>query len=263
MPTAVVTGASSGIGLELARLLAADHYDLILVARRKEELERLASEIIARHGVNAWCVVADLATAAGCERVAREAEAPGRDVAVLINNAGFGRRGRFADVPVEPQLEMIDLNVRGLTYLTRLLLPKMVQRAAGRILNVASTAAFQPGPLMSVYYATKAFVLSFSVALSIELEGTGVTCTVLCPGPTATEFQRVAGMNGTPQTARGIIMHASTVALAGYRGLMRGKRIVTPGALNRMLALGTRVVPQSWAARVAKASQEARGGPPS
>jgi hypothetical protein len=259
MPAAVITGASSGIGLELAKLFAAARYDLVLVARREKTLHEVAGELSRRHGVAAWPVPADLASADGCGAVVREVEARGVEVGALVNNAGFGFRGLLVDTPLDRALEMIDVNVRALTHLTRLLLPGMLARRAGRILNVASTAAFQPGPLMSVYYATKAYVLSFSVALSVELDRTGVTSTALCPGPTRTEFQKIAGVEGTALAGRGLAMDAETVALMGYRGMMSGKTIVTPGALNRLLALGTRAVPRSWAARLAKLSQEVRG----
>lgn len=259
MPAAVITGASSGIGLELAKLFAAARYDLVLVARREETLRQVAGELSRRHGVGAWPVPADLASRDGCGSVAREVQSRGVEVSALVNNAGFGFRGLLVDTPLERALEMIDVNVRALTHLTRLLLPGMLARRAGRILNLASTAAFQPGPLMSVYYATKAYVLSFSVALAVELDGTGVTSTALCPGPTRTEFQKVARIEGSAIDAGALVMDAETVARIGYRGMMRGKAIVTPGMLNQLLAIGTRAVPRSWAARIAKMSQEVRG----
>lgn len=259
MPAAIVTGASSGIGLELARLLAADRYDLVLVARREAALRELAGELTRLHGVAAWAVPADLATGEGCNEIARQVEALGVEPRVLVNNAGFGLRGPFADGPLDRNLEMIDVNVRAVTHLTRLCLPGMLSRGAGRILNLASTAAFQPGPLMSVYYASKAYVLSFSVALAVELEGTGVTCTALCPGPTRTGFQDVAGTAGLARNNSSVVMSAEQVARAGYRGMMRGRTIVTPGTLNRLLALGVGAVPRRWAARLAKLSQEMRG----
>jgi len=203
---------------------------------------------------------ADLATPQGCELVAERVRNLGVEVGALVNNAGFGFRGSLVDTPIDRVVSMIDLNVRALTHLTRLLLPAMLARRAGRILNLASTAAFQPGPLMSVYYATKAYVLSFSIALSVELEHSGVTCTALCPGPTRTEFQRVAGTEGTTLNTRAVVMDPEAVALAGYRAMKKGKAIVTPGALNRLVALGTRAVPRTWAAKIAKLSQEVRGG---
>ena len=260
MPAAVITGASSGIGLELAKLFAAARYDLMLVARREKALHELAGELARRHGVSAWAVPADLATAEGCNMVVREVEARGVDVGALVNDAGFGFRGLLVETPLERALEMIDVNVRALTHLTRLLLPGMLARRRGRILNVASTAAFQPGPLMSVYYATKAYVLSFSVALSVELDRTGVTSTALCPGPTRTEFQKVAGVEGTALAAGALVTDAEKVALLGYRGMMKGKAIVTPGLVNRMVAIGNRAIPRTWAARLARLSQEVRGG---
>jgi short-subunit dehydrogenase len=256
--SAIITGASSGIGLELAKLLAADGNDLVLVARREKLLRDVADDLTRRYGIQASTVIADLGHPEGCSTVARHVETSGRVVTALVNNAGFGLLGPFAETPLERQLEMIDLNIAALTHLTRLLLPGMLSRRRGMILNVASTAAFQPGPLMSVYYASKAYVLSFSLALAVELEGSGVTVTTLCPGPTRTEFQEVAGMRGTLLANQGLAMSAERVARAGYRGMLHGKAIVTPGLLNRVMAVGTRLVPRMVAAKIAKKSQEAR-----
>jgi short-subunit dehydrogenase len=260
--TALVTGASSGIGLELANLLAADHTDVILVARRVERLQQVAADLTARRGIRAWTIAADLSGMGAPEEVAVRIKAIGADVDILVNNAGFGLRGTFADLSLERQLEMLDVNVRALTHLTRLFLPAMIARRSGKIMNVASTAAFQPGPLMAVYYASKAYVLSFSVALSLELEKSGITVTALCPGPTRTEFQAVAGMGGTALGSKGVAMDTRPVAVAGYRGMMRGKRVVTPGLLNKAGALGAKLAPRSLAARIAKLSQEVRNQGP-
>jgi short-subunit dehydrogenase len=260
--TALVTGASSGIGLELASLMAADHTDVILVARRHERLQQVAADLTARHGIRAWTIAADLSRVGAPGEVAQRIKAIGVEVDILINNAGFGQRGAFAEISQERQLEMLDVNVRALTHLARLFLPAMISRRSGRIMNVASTAAFQPGPLMAVYYASKAYVLSFSVALSLELEKSGVTVTALCPGPTRTEFQAVAGMGGTALGSKGVAMDVRPVAVAGYRGMMRGKRIVTPGLLNKTGALGAKLAPRSLAARIAKLSQEVRNRDP-
>src|SRR5437016_2780642 len=188
MPTALVTGASSGIGLEIARILAADH-DVVLAARSAAALAQLAAEL----GGNARVVVVDLGDASGAARLA--AEVPHVDV--LVNNAGVGDFGEFASASPEKLDHMIELNVGSLTRLCRAYLPRMLQRGSGRILNVASTAAFQPGPLMAVYYASKAYVLSFSEALAEETRGTGVTVTALCPGPTASGFQAGAAMEAS------------------------------------------------------------------
>ncbi|MBI4501114.1 MAG: SDR family oxidoreductase [Gemmatimonadetes bacterium] len=256
MPAAVVTGASSGIGLELARLFAADRYDLFLVARNETALRHLAEDLSGRHGIRVWPVVADLSRPEGPAAVAAAVASAGSEMTALINNAGFGLLGRFVDTPLERDLEMIQVNVSALTDLTRRFLPGMVARRRGMILNVASTAGFQPGPLMSVYYATKAYVVSFSLALSVELEGTGVTSTVLCPGPTRTAFHAAAGMKGTRMER--LAMEAEPVARAGYHAMLRGRKMVTPGTLNKLLAVGTRAVPRTWAARVAKRRQEKR-----
>jgi short-subunit dehydrogenase len=258
MPAAVVTGASSGIGLELAGLLAADKYDVFLVARREPLLREIAEDLTRRHGIRAVPIVADLARPEGCALVAERVQ--NADVRALVNSAGFGVRGRFSETALDRDVELIDVNVRALTHLTKLLLPGMLVRRSGRILNVASTAAFQPGPLMGVYYASKAYVLSFSIALSVELEHTGVTCTALCPGPTRTAFQAVAGVRETLQGARWTVMAADAVARAGYRGMLRGKPVVIPGTFNRLLAFGTRLVPRRLSARIARKSQELRGG---
>ncbi len=256
--SALVTGASSGLGLELAQLLAADRHDLVLVARREPQLRALADRLARDHGVSARVVVADLARPDGPERVAQAVQAANTFVEILVNNAGFGVNGSFVRQAPARQLEMLQVNVTALTALSALFLPGMVERKAGRVLNVASTAAFQPGPRMAVYYASKAYVLSLSVALSVELEDTGVTVTALCPGPTATEFQGVAGMQES-RLFRAGTMDAKTVARAGYRGMLAGRAVVVPGVRNRVLALSTRVSPTLWAARIAGWLHRARG----
>jgi short-subunit dehydrogenase len=254
MAFAVITGASSGIGRELAKLFAADRYDVFLVARNERSLKDLAGKLERSRGVRAVPIVADLSRPDACTRIA-EATA-GSEIAGLVNNAGFGLLGPFSNTPVERDLEMIQVNVSALTELTHRLLPPMLQRRRGMILNVASTAAFQPGPLMAVYYATKAYVLSFSLALSVELEGTGVTSTVLCPGPTRTGFQAVAGAREMRMDS--YVADAASVARAGYRAMLRGRSLVTPGVINNVLALGTRISPRIWTARIAKWLQEKR-----
>jgi len=256
-PTALVTGASSGIGLELAKLLAADGHDLVLVARREREL-RAVADVASRHGVRAHVVVADLADPGAPVRVAEAVRDAGVEVGVLVNNAGFGLHGAFAGQPLARQLEMVQVNVTALTALAGLFLPGMLARRYGRILNVASTAAFQPGPRMAVYYATKAYVLSLSVALSVELEGTGVTVTALCPGPTTTGFQEVAGMKESRLVRMGT-METGPVARAGYRAMLRGNAIVIPGIRNRVFALATRFGPKRWLAKIVEQMHVLRG----
>ena len=253
---AIVTGASGGIGEELAKLFAADGYDLVLVARSREGLDRVGAAMQAQHGVGFLSVPADLADPAGPDAVLAAVRDAGLEVAALVNNAGFGMHGAFAPVEGETvielrrELDMIQLNVAALTHLTKLFLPEMVARKRGRVLNVASTAAFQPGPFMAVYYATKAYVLSFSEAVAMELKGTGVTITTLCPGPTHTGFQKHADMEATRLFHSPLVMDAPEVARIGYRAMMRGKRVVVAGALNRLLAVGTRLVPRAVSARI-------------
>lgn len=257
-PVALVTGASAGIGRELAKLLAADRHDLVLVARRADDLRALADELAAAHGVTAHALPADLADPAAPPRLFDEVAAKGLAVEVLVNNAGFGALGPFADADLGRMLAMIQVNVTALTHLTGLFLPGMRQRGRGRILNLGSTAAFQPGPLMAVYYATKAYVLSFSEAVAKELEGTGVTVTCLCPGPTRTEFGDVANMAGTALFSGPNVMAAGPVAAAGYRGMMRGRRLVIPGLANRLLVFGERFVPRAAVLGLVKRFQQKR-----
>jgi len=253
---ALITGASSGIGLELAKLFAADGYDLVLVARRRERLDALRREVTERHRVRCDVIPSDLASPGAAEGIVRQLDGASGGVDVLVNNAGFGALGPFAAMDAEAARRMIQVNVAALTDLTRLLLPGMVARRRGRILNVASTAGFAPGPLMAVYYATKAYVISLSEALTEELRGSGVTVTVLCPGPTRTEFQAVANM-GTARLFRlPGVMDAAPVALAGYRGLMAGKRMVVPGWTNLVLPLAIRFSPRALVARVSRLLQE-------
>jgi short-subunit dehydrogenase len=239
---ALVTGASSGIGRELAAILAREGYALVLVARRTEPMKALAEQLQQAHGTQAVVVGADLSRPEGVSTVAREVAARQLEIDVLVNNAGFGVAGSFDTLPAEQQLEMLDLNVRALTALTRELIPGMVARRRGYVLNVASTAAFQPGPLMSVYYASKAYVLSFSTALHEEMRSHGVRVTALCPGFTETEFAARAAEHQRPRLFGGPLgsSNARHVAEVGYRALMHGKAVVVPGFANR---LGAWLVP--------------------
>ncbi len=245
--TALITGASGGIGAELARLCAAAGNNVILVARRQSELEAFAAELQRLHGIQARALAADLADPAAPQAIF-ESTGP---VGILINNAGFGKLGAFAESDWETQGRMLQVNVAALAHLTRLYLPGMLARRSGRILNVASTAAFVPGPLMAMYYASKACVFSFSLAIASELAGTGVTATVLCPGPTATNFGEVAGNAGS-KVFKGPVMTAAEVAREGFAAMMAGKPEVITGSRNRWMIWGTRFAPRSMLAGIAK-----------
>lgn len=259
---ALVTGASGGIGAELARLFARDGWDVVLVARSREGLEKVGRELAQAYGITYHAVPADLSDPAAPQMIFDAVRALGVEVDALVNNAGFGLAGPFVDVgrdaPTElgRELEMLQVNVVALTHLAKLFLPGMVSRKRGYVMNVSSTAAFQPGPLMAVYYASKAYVLSFSEALSVELAGTGVTVTALCPGATRTEFQAVANMENSRLFRAGHVMTAADVAEIGYNGMRAGKSAVVPGAANKVMAAGTRLIPRRVAARMAKLAQE-------
>jgi uncharacterized protein len=251
METVLITGASSGIGLELARCFAADKSRLVLTARSEDKLEALAAELRKTYGADVQVIVNDLAEAAGPQQLVAALKLRRIDVDVLVNNAGFGARGRFADLDVRRQADMVQVNVAAPTILTRLLLPGMIERRRGAILNVASTAGFQPGPFLAVYYATKAYVLSWSEALTEELRGKGITVTCLCPGPTATNFADVADMAATPIFRLGM-MDAASVARAGYRALRRRRAVIITGVINRFGAFCVRLFPRAIIRKVTR-----------
>jgi short-subunit dehydrogenase len=255
--TALVTGASGGIGEELARLFAADGHNLVLVARSRDKLARLAEELQGKHGIAARVLAADLARAASSQEIFDELQRAGITVDALVNNAGFGSYGLFAETDLKSELDMLQVNVVALTHLSKLFLPGMLARRRGYVMNVASTAAFQPGPLMAVYYASKAYVLSFSEALTNECEGTGVRVSALCPGPTETGFVAAAGMGDSKLFDRAV-MDARTVAEAGYRGLLAGKAIVIPGFRNNLLARSIGFFPRNLVTKVVRGIQEKR-----
>ena len=257
-PLAIVTGASEGLGLDLARLYAADGYDLVLVARREALLAELARELESAFGITCQVVPADLSRDEERSWLLRRVEPERSRVAALVNNAGLGALGRFdAMAPDRIQLQ-IDVNVTALTHLSRGVLPWMRANGAGHVMNMASVASFTPGPLMAVYYATKAYVLSLSEALHNEFAGTGVTVTAVCPGPTVTGFQRVAGVPAGPGGVPP--MTSRHVAEIAYRGARAGRRVVVTGGRNRVAALAARYLPRGVMLRVVRQLQERRGG---
>ena len=243
---ALITGASSGIGLDLARLFARDGYSVVLVARSEEKLREYAREM------NGEFIVADLSKPDAPRTIFERVG----EIDALVNNAGYGLGGAFAEIDLQRQLEMIQVNVVALTHLTRLFLPAMIARRRGAILNVASTAAFQAGPLMAVYYATKAYVLSFSEAIADELRHTGVTVTALCPGPTETGFAAVADVESARLFKLAKPMSSAAVARAGYDGLRDGKRIVIPGLRNKLMMQSLRISPRHLVTTVVRKMQE-------
>lgn len=250
--TALITGASAGIGYELAKLFAKDHHNLVLVARGETQLGQIAGELQRQFGITVKTIALDLADPSAPQVLFEHLQNTGIAVDILANNAGYGKLGNFAVIPIEDSVGQIQLNITALTSLTRLFLGPMVERHSGKILNVASTAGFQPGPLMTVYYATKAYVISFSEALANELAGSGITVTCLCPGPTATDFAGRAGNDKSRLFKQLRPMDAKKVAIKGYRGLMSGKTLVIPGWRNWLLAESIRVSPRKLVTAVSR-----------
>ncbi|HEY4641979.1 MAG TPA: SDR family oxidoreductase [Thermoanaerobaculia bacterium] len=252
--TALITGASSGIGADFARLFAADGYELVLVARSEGKMQELAKTF----GVKSTILPFDLARPGAAKRLFDALVERSINIDVLVNNAGLGTAGKFLEYDVAKDDDMIEVNIFALTELTKLLLPAMVSRKQGKILNVASTAAFQPGPLMAVYYATKAYVLSFSEAIADELRGTGVTVTALCPGPTSTGFGAAAGVNQTRLFTLMKPMTSMEVAKKGYEAMKRGQRVVVTGMMNRLLVQSVRISPRRVVTTIVRKLQESR-----
>ncbi len=240
---ALITGGSVGIGAALADVFAAHGHDLILVSRNREKLEARGRAIHAQSGVDVVCFPEDLADPQGARRLHEAVTARGLDVHHLVNNAGVGLYGKFATTDLDAELRMIQLNVTSVVDLTKRFLPSMITRRSGRILNVASMAAFLPGPWMSVYYATKAFLLSFSEAINYELKPNGITVTTLCPGPTESEFKVRAGSERS-RLFETFVMDAPRVARVGYDGMMQGKAIAIPGWRNKVIPVATRLMPR-------------------
>lgn len=248
--TVLVTGASSGIGHELARCFARDGATCVLLARREEALADIAEALKATHGVDTHILPADLSVPDAAEKVHERLRDRGITVDVLVNNAGLGVRGPVADLDAQRQLDTIRVNVTALTHLTRRFLPGMLERGRGGILNVASTAGFQPGPYMSVYYATKAYVLSFSDGLAEEVAGSGVAVTCLAPGPTRTAFAERAGTEDTPLMTLGVDMSAEAVAEAGHEAFRAGRTLEIPGGANKVGAVLSRFTPRAVARKI-------------
>lgn len=246
----LVTGASSGIGYDLAGLFAQGGFDLVLTARNRPALDALSQKCQRDYNTHAEVLEADLSDPSSPQHIFDELSARSISIEILVNNAGLGTHGPFAEADWPSQMQMLQVNLVAATHLTRLFLPGMIQRGSGRILNVASMASFLPGPYMSIYYATKAFLLSHTVALAEELRATGVTITALCPGATQTDFQRRAGMQHA-RLFKNSPMDSLTVARAGYRGLMQGKTIVIPGLTNKLISLASRVFSRRRMARIA------------
>jgi short-subunit dehydrogenase len=250
--TALITGASSGLGKEFAIIHASKGDNLVLVARSKDKLDALKFELEKQYGISVYVIGKDLSDQQAPKMVYDELKIQKIHVDYLINNAGFGDFGLFAQTNWEKQVEMINLNVICLTYLTRLFLPEMIKKKNGKILNVASTAAFQPGPTMSVYFATKAFVLSFSEAIANELKGTGVTVTTLCPGATQTGFKAAASLDNSNLFKGNQIASPKEVAEFGYNKMMQGKTVVIHGIVNNLMAQSVRFAPRNVVTTIAR-----------
>ncbi|TPG38645.1 SDR family oxidoreductase [Sphingomonas koreensis] len=259
MTTALITGASAGLGTHFALALAAEGHDVILVARRRDRLDQLAQLIRTKHGVGAHVLVADLAKKNAVAKVVEAVSLQGLSVDLLVNNAGYGARGAFAGLDRQMQARMIDLNCRSLMELTHAFLPDMLAAKRGAILNVASTAAFQPGPWMAVYYATKAFVLSFSEALHEEVKDRGVRVSALCPGPTRTEFAEIADM-GDSELFKRFASDPQKVVADGLKALKANRAVMVSGGMNKVAAGSIRFTPRGLARRIAGSLQKARQG---
>lgn len=247
--TALITGASSGIGLELAREFARHQHPLIIVAPVAAELGEVTKQLQADFGVPVMPVVADLTEGTSAEKIFQLVNNGGMQVDILVNNAGLGQRGKFWETPLEKDLEMIRLNVEAVVRLTKLFLPPMVARGQGRLLNTASIAGFEPGPLMAIYHATKAFVLSWSEAIATELEPTGVTVTALCPGPVDTDFFPKADLVEAAAFQKANVMPPQEVARVAHAATMKGERVVIPGGLNKAMIFSRRLTGESMQAK--------------
>lgn len=256
--TALVSGASGGIGYEFARILARNGYDLVLTARSRNKLQEAADRFAEEYGVTVTVLAADLSQENAPQELFDAVQKKNIRIGVLVNNAGIGSYGPFHEADRERNRAMMALNVQALTELTRLFLPQMIERGSGRIVNVASTAAFQPGPLMAVYYATKAYVLSFSEAIAHELRDTGVTVTALCPGPTETGFHEAANLTNSGLLKGRTLPSAREVAEYGYRAMQQGQVVAIHGTMNRIAAFLVRFSPRALTRRVVYQIQRKR-----
>jgi short-subunit dehydrogenase len=247
---ALITGGSVGIGAALAEVFAAHGHDVILTSSNRDKLEARGRAIRERFNIDVVCLAEDLGDPSGARRLHETVIGRGLDVHYLVNNAGIGQYGKFESTDLDVELKMIQINTASLVDLTKRFLPPMIQRKSGRILNLASTAAFVPGPWSSVYYATKAFVLSFSQAIEYELRPHGITVTALCPGPTESEFKVRAGSQRS-RLFENMVMPAEPVAQLGYSAMMKGQAVVIPGARNKLVPIAARLMPRPLVAMLA------------
>jgi uncharacterized protein len=256
MKTALITGASGGIGMELARIFAKEKHNLVLVARSEGKLTALATELQNKHNISVKVVAKDLSLPNAVQEVYDELKKANLTIDFLVNNAGFGEFGFFHQTAWEKEAMMIDLNIKTLTHFTKLFVQDMVHRKSGKILNVASTAAFQPGPLMAVYYATKAYVLSFSEAIANELQGTGITVTALCPGPTESGFQAAAALEESKLVKGKKLPSSLEVADYAYKALMQGETVAIHGTMNWLMAQSVRFTPRKMVTALVRTLSE-------
>jgi short-subunit dehydrogenase len=256
MKTALITGASSGIGLELAKIHAQKGDNLVLVARSEQKLNDLKNELEKQYKISATVMAIDLSNPNAAQELFELTEKDNIKIDYLINNAGFGDFEEFSKSDLNKALEMIDLNIKSLTILTKLYLDGMLERKSGKIMQLASTASFQPGPLMAVYYATKHYVLAFSEAIAEELDGSGVTVTALCPGPTASGFQSAADLGESKLVKDKKLPSSAEVAKYGYKSMMKGKRVAIHGFENKAMAFSVRFTPRSWVTALVKKLSE-------
>ncbi|WP_187262644.1 SDR family NAD(P)-dependent oxidoreductase [Pontibacter beigongshangensis] len=256
--TALITGASGGIGYQLAKLFAKDGHNLVLVARSEDKLQQMALQFAIKYKIYTKVIAQDLAKPEAPQLIFDELKREGLQLDILVNNAGFANYGYFRETDVQKELAMMQVNMLALTHLTKLFLAQIRTDRPAKVLNIASTAAFPPGPLMAVYYATKAYVLSFSEALAAEQEGTNVSITVLCPGATATDFKERANLDGSGIFRDSLLADANDVAKAGYEGMMAGEVLVFPSLKDKLTAFSVRLAPRRLVRKLVKVIQEKR-----